>query len=225
MHTALHEKIRSMCHTTRDGEGHWILRGSKTIWIPEIQQVVTTKRAAYAAFRGEVPEGKDVRAGCGVSECVAPDHAVLCEARRAARKLSLPGQLLELAKPIVFKPPSPPGTLPPGLTLPLVEQVKRLTARGNVIGQIRNATGLPVAEIVKIRGGVYDEAAKVLALAHDFRGGRERSKRAKHIVNAQDDDLRGATIVQDRGFADSSQIDEGELSSEEVAWLQQVGRG
>ena len=50
MHTQLHRKILSMCFVTRDGNQHWILQGSRTVWVSETQEVVTTKRAAYAAF-------------------------------------------------------------------------------------------------------------------------------------------------------------------------------
>ena len=162
MLTNLHRKIKSMCVFPRKGPAHWILVGCRTSWISEIQEIVSTRRAAYAAFRGEVPEGMDVRSNCGVVPCICPDHAILTESRYCARALSLPGQLAALARPDAFCPPDQSGILPRGLTLALVELVKFLSREKNTLAQIATATGLARREIVAIRGGKRDAAATTL---------------------------------------------------------------
>ena len=225
MHTQLHRKILSMCYTTRDGSGHWILQGSRTVWVSETQEVVTTKRAAYAAFRGEIPEGMDVRADCGMPGCIAPSHAVLCEARRVARALSLPGQLLELAKTETFRPPDPPNSLPKGLTLKLIEVVRYLSKEGNSIDQIRNATQLSAHIIMQIRGGIYNGIADVLAGSRNSRRGYRDSRLAKSAVEISDDTLRGAVSSVQGPAGPPKVAEEVEISEEERAWLSQISKG
>ena len=225
MHTQLHCKILSMCYTTRDGNGHWILQGSRTVWVAECQEVVTTKRAAFAAFRGEVPEGMDVRANCGMPGCIAPDHAVLCEARRVARSLSLPDQLCELAKPERFHPPDLPNLLPEGLTLQLIEMVRYFTKEGNSIEQIRNATQLSAHIIMQIRGGIYDGIADVLAGSRNSRRGYRDSRLAKSAVEISDDALRGAVSSVQGPAGPPKVAEEVEISEEEAAWLKQIEKG
>ena len=225
MHTQLHRKILSMCFVTRDGNQHWILQGSRTVWIAECQEVVTTKRAAFAAFRGEVPEGMDVRADCGMPGCIAPDHAVLCEARRVARSLSLPDQLLELAKTETFRPPDPPNLLPEGLTLRLIEMVRYLTKEGNSIEQIRNATQLSAHTVMQIRGGIYDGIADVLAGSRNSRRGYRDSRLAKSAVEISDDTLRGAVSSVQGPAGPPKVAEEAEISEEERAWLSQISKG
>lgn len=211
---------------TRDGEGHWLLRGSRTVWAAELQEVVTTKRAAYAAFLGDVPEGVDVRANCGVPCCIAPGHATLCKSRRIARALSLPDQLIELAKPEVFRPLDPPDYLPKGLTMEQVDLVKLLTKEGNTISQVRNATQLPVHEIMKIRGGVYDAAMKSLAASSLGRASGGRARRERSVASAPVDSAPSVDVVDQSELkvSQSQPVDEN-LSEEELAWLEQVGRG
>ena len=225
MHTQLHRKILSMCFVTRDGNQHWILQGSRTVWVSETQEVVTTKRAAYAAFRGEVPEGLDVRAECRMPGCIAPEHAALCESRRIARGLSLPDQLLELAKPETFRPPDPPNSLPKGLTLKLIEVVRYLSKEGNSIDQIRNATQLSVHEIMRIRGGIYDGIAGVLAGSRNSRRGYKDSRLARSAAEISGDTLPGAVASVQGPPGPPKVAEEVEISEEEAAWLSQIGKG
>lgn len=172
MDTSLHKKIKSLCFTSRDGQGHWILKGSRTVWASDVQQVVTTRRAAYAAFRAEIPEGMDVVASCDVKGCIAPDHASLREARAVARGLSLPEQLAALARSEAYQLPDVPRALPEGLTLELVGLVRRLSLLGNSLDQIRCATQLPTHEVMRIRGGVYDE------VVGEIERGRRKERKA-----------------------------------------------
>jgi hypothetical protein len=225
MDTELHTKIKSMCHTTRDGQGHWILTGSKTVWIAELAQVVTTKRAAYAAFKAEIPEGMDVRSACGVWGCIAPDHAELCEARRRARGLSLPNQLTELSTPRYFRKPQQKSVLPDGVTLQQIEAVRFLTKTGTSMGHIRAATSLPTEEIVKIRGGVYDQAAAIAARAKESRSGYVGAKKAKSLADISGDVLIGARTAAVGASRELLGSDVPDLTEEERAWLRQVGRG
>jgi hypothetical protein len=164
----------------------------------------------------------DVRADCGMPGCIAPDHAVLCEARRAARALSLPGQLLELAKTETFRPPDPPNSLPKGLTLKLIEVVRYLTKEGNSIEQIRNATQLSAHTVMQIRGGIYDGIAEVLAGSRNSRRGYRDSRLAKSAVEISDDTLPGA-VASVQGPAGPPKVaEEAEISEEEAAWLKQI---
>jgi len=219
MDTQLHKKIKSMCRFTRDGEGHWILQGSRTVWVPDVQEIVTTKRAAYAAFRAEIPEGMDVRADCGTFGCIAPDHAVLCPSRRIARALSLPEQIASLASPNTFSPPPPPGTLPKGLTIQSISRVKQLFADGNTIAKVRAATNLTTQEIVRIRGGVYDEAVANLEKSVD-RARKTRSKTASEVIG--EGAARGEEVADGREIESELVEDCEEEISEEIAWLKQM---
>jgi hypothetical protein len=225
MDTALHRKIKSMCYTTRDGSGHWILQGSRTVWVAETQEVVTTKRAAYAAFRGEIPGGMDVRSDCGMPGCISPGHAVLCESRRVARPLSLPDQLLELAKPEKFRPPDQPNSLPKGLSLRMIETVRYLTKEGNTIEQIRSATQLSSHEVMRVRGGIYDGIADVLAGSRNSRRGYKDSRLARSAAEISGDTLPGAVAAVQDPSGPPKVANEVEISEEEAAWLSQIGKG
>lgn len=225
MYTQLHRKILSMVSISRDGAGHWRLMGSRTIWVAEQQTVVTTKRAAYAAWRGDVLEGQDVRAVCGVPNCIRPEHLDLTPARRVARALSLPEQIIELAKPGVFHPPDPLHILPKGLTLKLIETVKFLSGEGNTTNQIRTATCLSAKEIVKIKAGVYDDAADALAGSRNSRRGYKDSRLARSAAEISGDTLPGAVTSMKELAELPSVQEEVEMSEEERGWLAQIGNG
>ncbi len=235
MHTKLHRKILSMCRVTRES-GHWILLGSRTVWVSETQEVATTKRAAYAAFRGEVPEGMDVRANCGTFGCIAPEHAALCKTRRVARALSLPDQLMELAKSETSETPScrdSPSSLPRGLTLDLMATVRRLSGGGSTLAQIGGATQLSSHEIMRIIGGVYSKVVKArpnsLNVESRF---AKMPRREKSGESARVEEVpmgEGAPPeAESSGKIPTdilSMVNGKVVSEEERVWLEQISRG
>lgn len=225
MLTTLHNKILSMCLKTRDGENHWILRRCRTIWVPEIQMVVTTKRAAYAMWRGEIPPEMDVRTTCEVDGCINPHHAELWPSRRTSRGLSLPDQLEALAKPTVFVPAERPNVLPRELSLRTIEMVKYLAEQGTTTEGIRHATSISTHEIMKIKSGVYDHIAEKLTRPRNKRLGYKDAKSAKSAADISDDRLEGA-VVTSRGPSGPPEVAQDVVvSEEEAAWLKQIGKG
>jgi len=231
MHTKLHRKILSMCRVTREGK-HWILLGSRTVWVSETQEVATTKRAAYAAFRGEVPEGVDVRASCGTFGCIAPEHAVLCETRRVARALSLPDQLAELEKPEVFSRPDLTNSLPRGLTLDLIRTVQRLSGGGSTLAQIGNATQLSSHEIMQVMGGVYSRIVDARSDARNSRGKSSakvlRRDKSGESTRAEKAAAGAPPEIESSGKIPTdllSMVNGKVVSEEERAWLEQISRG
>ena len=200
----------------------------------ETQEVVTTKRAAYAAFRGEVPEGMDVRASCGTFGCIAPEHATLCETRRAARALNLPDQLTELEKPEVFRRPDLSDSLPRGLTLDLIRTVQRLSGGGSTLAQIGGATQLSSHEIMRIMGGAYDRIVDALSDARNSRGKsfakvlrREKSGESARVEKvAVGEGVPPEAESSGKIPTDILSMVNGKVvSEEERVWLEQISRG
>ena len=221
MDTDLHRKIKSMCSIDRSGAGHWMLVGCKTMWVSDVQDIVTTKRAAYAAFIGQIPEGQDVFAECGKTGCIAPAHAVLRRARRAARALELPGRVEALSMPDRFTPAEPVDKIPDSVSLYKINLVKFLRHKGNSTSQMQEATGLPRVEIVKIVAGRYDELAKTLAAANTQKNDGKNYKKAKSSVELSGARSSGA-VATNAEYDDHKKppvIDR--ATEEEIAWLNQ----
>jgi hypothetical protein len=160
MHSPLHKKILSMCQIQRKDPLHWILTGSKTVWAVEIQAVVTTKRAAYAAFVGPIPEGKEVASSCGCRQCIRPDHQVLQTGKAPSRALSLPGELAMLGRPEQHSSTPQELALPKGIGVEVVRKVKAMLAGGTPVITIAAALKLRPGEVVGIHNGARDSALR-----------------------------------------------------------------
>lgn len=161
MKTELHLKLEKLCRRLKNEPRHWFITGSGSMWMPEIQDHVSVKRAIYAAFVEDVPEDMEVRATkCEASRCVNPEHCSLVPARGVANKaLSFSWHREQLSMPKKFIPPTPKGKLPVGITHELVAKVKTMSKAGSTLGQIQLVTKVSLKEIVLIRNGSYDRAA------------------------------------------------------------------
>jgi hypothetical protein len=207
MLTNFQAKLMTMCSVLRTGDRHWILTGSRLIQVPGLG-VVTIKRAYYAAFIGDVPEDVDVFAACGEAKCVCPTHLDLRKARTRARALALP-DAVKVPRPKYYQKADPIEKLPKNVTPHDVSMVKYLTKNGNSLAQIRNATNLSVHEIMKIRGGRYDKAAKG-AVNFDAEASPPPSNQTP------------VPAILDYEYP---AINEDGLTEQEREWLKTVGRG
>ncbi len=219
-----------MCTFTRKGDGHWILVGCSTIWVPELQQIIPTKRVAYAAFVGPILETEEVWSSCGVRQCIAPTpgHLALRPGRRSAKALYLPQELETLTKPESYSPADDVAVLPKGLTLRHIHVVRFMTKGKNTLAQIREATLLPTVEIVKIQNGVYDGAVKNLGSHNMLDGAMKQVRAAKRVGSVADiPDSRPPLVVgvpQDRNSV-GAELEGVDVSEEEKMWLKQMGIG
>lgn len=168
MKTKLHLRLEGMCRIQRNGAGHWILGEKHKITRLPVEyggDMVTTKRAIYAAFVGPVDENEEVYAACGVHACAAPTHLATRVSRRRSRAIGLQAEVDALAQPITYQPAEDPQVLPSGITVPLISMVKQLFRDGATLSSIRLKTGLHAHEIMRIRGGRYDAAVRNLRLS------------------------------------------------------------
>lgn len=180
--TIFQKRLKSYVWGYKAVERHWFLKegAPRLVVAPSTGEQITIKRALYAAFRGDLPEGFDLRPECNISGCVAPDHQKLESSRsRTARALHLP----DLDKVGLDERSN---RLPKGLTLALVAQVKELGNSGSSLQSISAATQLNRSLVMKIRGGVYDRAVASLrrGLASS-RKLREQNKSASVEAAAQ----------------------------------------
>lgn len=172
MKTELHLKLEKLCRILTKEPRHWFIKGCSTMWMSELNEHVSVKRAIYAAFVEDVPENMEVRATkCEASRCVNPDHCSLVPARGANNNpLSFAWHRDQLALPKKFVPPTPKGKLPFGLTPDNVAKVKTMVKAGSTLAQVQLVVKLPMSEIVQIKNGAYDRAA-----------GRARREMAKRV--------------------------------------------
>jgi hypothetical protein len=214
METSLHKKLKSMVSMSRGTDRHWKLAGCKTVWIEGVHSVVTTKRAFYAAFVGDIPENMDVQSSCSFSGCLQPDHMILKPARRKSRPLSLKDHLSQLTEKYQAIQHLAEGNLPSGITLKAIDTVKFLTDSNNAIKDICSAVNLPMHEVMKIRGGFYDQVANRLRKT----SGVGKNKKHDSPANMPGGILPEAPVPS-TSFQDPLDIDE-----ESAAWLAQLGR-
>ncbi len=155
MKSVLHQKLEKMCRRQIKPPHHWDLIGAINIRLPETRDVITTKRAIYAAYIGPIPAGKDLRTTCGDKKCVSPYHQELTESRRGdVRALSLPG-LPEMLHKIGVNH-SPVATFLKGLSHDKFNMIKAMFKAGSSVTSIAAYTQLPLLEIMRIRSGFYD---------------------------------------------------------------------
>jgi hypothetical protein len=169
MKIRLHLKLEKMITIQRKGPKHWLLKDEKKkhVTIPRTGEVVSVKKALYAAFRGEVPDKHDIRYACDHKYCINPHHQELRYSEHSTSKgLSLPYELGILTRrgtaedrrnerSVVL-----PEILPRGLTRAKITAVKFLFKQKNSLEQIRAATGLDNGTIVAINNGKFDQAAR-----------------------------------------------------------------
>lgn len=184
MKVRLHLKLEKMITIQRKGPKHWLLKDEKKkhVTIPRTGEVVSVKKALYAAFRGEVPDKHDIRYACDHKYCINPHHQELRYSEHSTSKgLSLPYELGILTRrgtaedrrnerSVVL-----PEILPRGLTKAKINAVKFLFKANNSLEKIRAATGLDNATIVAINNGKFDQAARNIS-------GLSRSQRAAKRV-------------------------------------------
>ena len=181
MKTQLHLKLEKMCRILRKEPKHWFIVGGNVVYVPEMREAVTTKRAIYAAFVGDIPEGMEVRATCEASHCAAPDHVHLVAARTKARPLSLSAHVDALKKPSAFVAAEPAKVLPKGLDLDLIVKVKTLASGGSSMAQIKMTTKLEYALIAKIRNGGFDELLRRKEWRAERKKILESPRRSDHV--------------------------------------------
>lgn len=215
MRTDLHQKLRSMCEISRGDDSHWLIKGSKTIYIPELQEIVTTRRAIYAAFVGQVLENMDVVANCDMARCARPEHIIQAPSRRKSRPLALPDQVASLESFTRGERANRlPQVLPRGMTIAAIRRVRHMVEDGNTLSQVAIGVGLAIGEVVKIVNGVYDEAARNVGGPAVF------SKTTRSVVDIPDRSM--PTLV---GPVAGAEVEIPDVASEEEQeWLKRLGR-
>lgn len=212
--TQFQKKLKSYVWGFKAIERHWFLKESapRLLRPPSSGEQITIKRAIYAAFSGDIPEGMDLRPDCGAVRCVAPHHQKF-EASRSgnARSLHLPdldGIGLD----------ERPNRLPKGLTLSAIAKVKDLSTRENSLQSICASTQLDRQTVMKIRGGVFDRAVNSLrrSVAIRRKNLAEAGEQAKALI--EDEPLQGEEY--DSAGVPPEAIDDED--SEAVAWLRTV---
>jgi hypothetical protein len=214
MKTEFHKKLEGMVRITRP-EGHWFVTAGETVRLPsnvladggsKRQQIVTTKRAIYAAFVGTIPKGFEVVSTCEYKKCVAPDHqTVKFREMSKSHGISMPDQVEALKKPKVFQPAEMPHFLPQGMTLAAIQRVKLMLREGIPVRRIAEQVAMPIVEVMRIRGGMYEKAVENITKSAGRRG-----------AGADDKPTRPET------FPDLSAEDYEALSEEERSWLMTI---
>lgn len=163
--TVFSKKLKSYVWGTKSSEGHWFLKEDAPTKVrpPGFPRPITTKRALYATFLGDIPAGMELRTGCDTAKCVRPEHQDLCAIRNGADSPVLTSE--EVNRPNL----KGPGTLPKGITKNLIKRIKALFATGSDIAGVAYLVGLSYSEVMKCKNGIYDRA-----VASAEAGGRAR---------------------------------------------------
>ncbi len=225
MKTDLHLKLEGYCRIMRRGEKHWFLDSGapKLVHIPELAGPVTVKRALYAAFVGEIGDGEEVVAKCGTRGCVRPDHQKLVgRPSSRARGLSLPEHLAALNGPSTFREGQKVQILPLGLTVRKIQVVK-LMVKSNSLEQIATATGLDHATIMRIKGGMYDDAVENVQGAHMassriMREARRRMRAPQHVPDLDPQQVPETVVQVPARVEQTEELEDPEADGEQQ-WL------
>lgn len=183
-------------------ERHWFAKDGapRAVRVPSTGEQVTFRRALYAGFKGDVPEDVDLRSGCGVKGCLAPDHQEFAKTRTSARTLHIP----DLDGIGVDNDPK---KLPKGVTFVVMAKVRHLGNSGSSLESICAATGLDRSTVMKIRGGVYDRAVATVRRATAERRRRQAEKKPVEVAP-----------MQPRDESDYPEVPEAEVE----AWLRSI---
>jgi hypothetical protein len=152
----LRKKLESCVSKMRRGEKHWLVRpdAPAAIYVPEIPapSTISIRRAIYAAFVGDIPENREVVPRCQHKYCINPEHVTLRKSKKPARPLSFSMLPTEESEPS-----NDLAKLPKGLTLDAFAMI-----RHSVSSHRREALvhGIDVKEVVRVRSGLYDAAAR-----------------------------------------------------------------
>ena len=154
------QKLRSMVRVTRKGDPHWIPTGAEIVRVPVIGEVVTFRRAVYAAFVGKIDGGEDVRATCEVSQCVRPEHTAVGPCRG---RMSRPLDLAPLQSLIKEAPPSNLRAMVAGASAVAAQddavklRVMAAVDSGMTLSQTSSVLGIPLGVVVALRNGASAE--------------------------------------------------------------------
>ncbi len=160
MKTALHQRLEAQCRILRKEPTHWILTGSSMIRLPN-RELVTTRRAIYAAWVGSIEAGEEIFAACGMRQCAAPHHASKRISKSRSNALSLPDQIEALTSKIQrFSQGLERKVLPSGMTPEQVVVAKQMRLAGASLASIAAATRLSLSQVVAAGEGVYDSAVE-----------------------------------------------------------------
>lgn len=218
MKTNFHLKLEARVKRLRSEDQHWLLKGAKLVRVPSTGEVVTAKRALYAAFVGPIPGGHEVVPGCDNKRCVRPTHQKLvAKAASSARGLSLEEYREQLDRPETFRVLDNPSILPSDLTINKINLVKYLSHNGHTLQQIQEATQLPLDMIMRIRGKVYDAATRHVS------GGSIRRRSDKDLYKKKSPaDIEGVLPdPPDHSLAPPLPVPD-DISEEELLWLKMV---
>lgn len=167
--TAFQKKLKSFVRGTKSAQGHWFPEAGAPIAVrpPGLGELVTFKRALYAAYVGDIAEGMELRSTCGVPQCYCPDHQDQVPSRSGqGRPLSLPD--LDVSKQgyaAVIEYDAKFGgaakaVLPRGLSPATVAAVNRNRLRGKTLQETALEANIRVETVVKIWNGIYDSALR-----------------------------------------------------------------
>lgn len=233
---------RLMSYIRGSKGGHWILEnGPEVIRPPGYGEQLTIKRVIYAALWKDLAGGEELRAKCGVTRCVRPEHQSLgpCRSPFPTKPLSLPDMTYSLSGGR-RKVEERPLNLVKGVSRGVLTKVKFLLDNGNSLRQVAAAVQLPISEVMKLRNGFYDNAFN----KHDKMLSNKRRKKLKvdyaHLdipAFAQESGLRPHAFPSPTpeprvrrpeageipNEPDIVEYDPGDVSdSEEVAWLRSI---
>lgn len=221
MKTELHLRLERLCRRLKNEPRHWFLAKCESMWLPEMHEHVSVKRAIYAAFVGDVPAEMEVKAKCDSRHCVNPEHLALVPARNLNnRPLSFPWHLEQLTAPKRFVPPTPKGKLPVGMSHEIVARVKTMLKAGSTLNQVQLAVDLPVREIVLIKNGMYNRVAGKAKRAVDKQIQESRPRILESVAAHMPETPQNRVIIVDREAirVEDDQLNIGANSDEQI-WL------
>jgi hypothetical protein len=233
--TWLHRMLRDACSIQRSGPGHWLPKKSDCIRIPgSPSRVATLRRAIFAAFVDDAPEGVDLRSSCGHKYCVRPDH----QEQRPARALNV-GRLsfrdhLEARRGASEMVPVDPrlrperDRIPAGVTARAAAIVASMVGSGRyTVAAAAEASGLTKSEAVALANGRW-----AAALARSGEAARKDQRRREGAARSAAARAAAAASVLAPCPPSSSGLSSspgakvrrhGRATPEELEWLASMG--
>lgn len=164
--TAFQKKLLEFTWGRKAEQGHWFPKDGAptTIKPPGLADIVTTKRAVYAAFLGPIPANVDLRSNCGARSCWCPWHQTLEQSRRMSRPLELPdagvarsgyAAIVEHDRLVA----APEGGVV-GISQADANRVKHL-AKTNPLASVAAMCGITVPQVVRVLNGKVGAAPVV----------------------------------------------------------------